>query len=100
MISISSTVEGGVTTIKLAGRLDVNAAAETEKAFEEAAKTTKDVVLDMSELDYIASIGLRALKRLHADTAANGGTLTLRGVQEDIMEIFEMTGFVALLTFE
>ena len=100
MISISSTVNGDVNEVKLAGRLDVKAAREAEESFGEAAKTAKNVVLDMSELDYIASAGLRALKRLRSDVQSGGGTLTLRNVQEDVMEVFEMTGFSAMLTFE
>ena len=66
----------------------------------EAATAAKNVVLDMSELDYIASAGLRMLKRLRSDVRANGGTLTLRGVQENIMEVLELTGFAAMLSFE
>ena len=40
------------------------------------------------------------LKRLRSDVRANGGTLTLRGVQENIMEVLELTGFAAMLSFE
>ena len=100
MFSISTTMNGDSVEVKPSGRLDAKAANEAGEAFEEAAKKANNVVLDMSELDYISSAGLRALKRLHADTAANGGSLKLRGVQDDVMEIFEMTGFVALLSFE
>ena len=100
MLSIESTVNGDVNEVKLVGRLDVKAAREAESAFAEAAAAAPNVVLDMTELDYIASAGLRALKRLRGDVRGNGGTLTLRGVQEDVMEVFEMTGFAAMLTFE
>lgn len=100
MLEISSTVNGDVNELKLVGRLDVKAAREAEEAFAEAAKSATNVVLDASELDYIASAGLRALKRLRGDVKANGGTLTLRGVQDDVMEVFEMTGFAAMLAFE
>ena len=100
MISISNTVNGDVNEVKLVGRLDVKAVRETEGAFVEMTKAAKNVVLDMSELDYIASAGLRALKRLRNEVDANGGTLVLRGVQDDVMEVFEMTGFAVMLTFE
>lgn len=100
MITISNTVNGDVSEVKLVGRLDVKAIKETEAAFAEAAAAAPNVVLDMSELDYIASAGLRALKRLRGDVRGNGGTLTLRDVQENVMEIFDMTGFAAMLTFE
>lgn len=100
MLTMSSTVNGDVNEVKLVGRLDVKAAREAEAGFAEAASAAKNVVLDLSELDYIASAGLRALKRLRGDIRENGGTLTLRGVQDDVMEVFEMTGFAAMLTFE
>lgn len=100
MLTISNTINGDVNEVKLVGRLDVKAAREIDSAFAEATAAAPNVVLDMSELDYIASAGLRALKRLRADVRGNGGTLTVRGVQEDVMEIFEMTGFTAMLDFE
>ena len=100
MITISSTVNGDVNEVKLVGRLDVKAAKEAEIAFAEAAAAAPNIVLDFSELDYIASAGLRALKRLRADVRANGGTLTLKDVQDNVMEVLEMTGFAAMLSFE
>ena len=100
MISISNEVKGDVNEVKLVGRLDVKAAREAEAAFAEASQAAPNVLLDMTELDYIASAGLRALKRLRTDVRKNNGTLTLRGVQDDVMEVFEMTGFVAMLEFE
>ena len=98
--SIVGTVDGDVNELKLMGRLDVKAAKEADAAFMQAAAEAKSVVLDMTELDYIASAGLRTLKRLRGAVRANGGTLTLRGVKDEVMEIFEMTGFAAMLTFE
>ena len=100
MLSISSEVSGDVVVVKLVGRLDVKTAREAEPAFSEIAGKATNVVLDMSELDYIASAGLRILKRLRGDVRANGGTLTLRGVKENVMEVFEITGFAAMLSFE
>lgn len=100
MLTISSTVNGDVNEVKLVGRLDVKAAREAEGAFAEAAGSAQNIVLDLAELDYIASAGLRALKRLRGEVSANGGTLVLRNVQDDVMEVFEMTGFAAMLTFE
>jgi anti-sigma B factor antagonist len=100
MLTISNNVQGDVNVVKLVGRLDVKAAREAEEAFAAAASAAPNVVLDLTELDYIASAGLRALKRLRGDINANGGSLVLRGVKEDVMEVFEMTGFAAMLTFE
>ena len=100
MIEISSAVNGDVNEVKLVGRLDVKVAKETDEAFTKAAAEAKNVRLDLSELDYIASAGLRALKRLRSAVRDNGGTLAVTGVQEDVMDVLEMTGFAAMLTFE
>ena len=100
MLSISNNVNADVNEVKLVGRLDAKAAKQAEEAFAGATEAAPNVVLDMSELDYIASAGLRALKRLCATVDACGGSLVLRVVQDDVMEVFEMTGFAAMLTFE
>lgn len=100
MITITSNITDDINELKLVGRLDVKAAREAEEAFATACDETPNIVLDMSELDYIASAGLRSIKRLRGAVKENGGTLVLRGVQDEIMEIFEMTGFAAMLTFE
>ena len=100
MLTITSTAQGDANELKLVGRLDVKSAKEAEAAFGESVESGKNIVLDLSELDYIASAGLRALKRLRGAVKDEGGTLTLRGVNEDVMEVFELTGFAALLNFE
>ena len=100
MFSISETLNGDVEEVKLVGRLDVKAAAETDASFAEIAAKGCDVVMDLSELEYIASAGLRAFKRLHSAVRKNGNSLIVKNVQYDVMEIFEMTGFVAMLNFE
>lgn len=99
MFSISETLNGDVEEIKLVGRLDVKAAKDADAAFAEIVDKGHDVVLDLSELEYIASAGLRAFKRLHGSMRANGNSLTVKNVQYDVMEIFEMTGFAAMLKF-
>ncbi|MBQ3302134.1 MAG: STAS domain-containing protein [Eggerthellaceae bacterium] len=100
MIEVSSTVNGDVNEVRLTGRLDAKAAKEADEAFMKAAAEATNVVLDCSELEYIASAGLRALKRLRGAVRDNSGTLIVKGVQDDVMEILEMTGFAAMLTFE
>ena len=100
MLTISSSVNGDVNEVKLVGRLDVTGAKAAEPAFAEASAAAPNILLDMSEVDYIASAGLRILKRLRGAVRSNGGTLTLRGVQDNVMDVFELTGFAAMLSFE
>ena len=100
MLEITSTPNDDVTEVKLVGRLDVTAAQDAADAFAKVCDESTNIVLDMSDLDYIASAGLRVLKQLNRVIKKSGGTLALRGVKDEIMEVFEMTGFAAMLTFE
>ena len=100
MFEISNVVNGDVNEVKLVGRLDVKTAREADEAFAKAATEATNVRLDFTELDYIASAGLRALKRLRGAVRDNGGALTVTGVQDNVMDVLEMTGFAAMLTFE
>ena len=99
MFSIDGTLNGDVEEIKLIGRLDVKAATAADASFAEIVAKGRDVVLDLSELEYLASAGLRAFKRLHIALRENGNSLTVKNAQYDVMEIFEMTGFAAMLNF-
>ena len=100
MLTIENTVNGDVNEVKLAGRLDAIAARDTEEAFAQMALEATNVVLDVTDLSYIASAGLRSLKRLRGAVRENGSKLTLHGVQADVMYVLEMTGFAAMLDFE
>lgn len=86
-------------TMKLGGRLDTTTAPELEKAFEENMDVSKDLILDMKELEYISSAGLRVL--LAAQKKMNqAGKMKLTGVSDEVMEVFEITGFSDILTIE
>lgn len=86
-------------TMKLGGRLDTTTAPELEKAFEENMEVSKDLILDMKELEYISSAGLRVL--LAAQKKMNqSGKMKLTGVSDEVMEVFEITGFSDILTIE
>ena len=86
-------------TMKLGGRLDTTTAPELEKAFEENMEVSKDLILDMKELEYISSAGLRVL--LTAQKKMNqSGKMKLTGVSDEVMEVFEITGFSDILTIE
>ena len=86
------------TTIELVGRLDTTTAPALQKTIAEDLDT-KDLVLDLKGLEYISSAGLRVL--LTAQKKMNVvGSMKLLNVSEIVMEVFEMTGFVDILTIE
>ena len=81
----------------VSGRLDTTTAPELDACLKESIDGVEELTMDFSDLDYISSAGLRVL--LSAQKTMNKqGTMTITGVGEPIMEIFEVTGFTDILT--
>ena len=87
------------TTIEIVGRLDTITAPSLDKTISEDLADTKNLILDVKSLEYISSAGLRVLlsaqKRMQKI-----GSMKLINVCEDLMEVFEMTGFADILSIE
>ena len=85
----------------LTGELDTAAAAETEAALKPLFESTgKDLVLDCTDLQYIASSGIRILVNLLKTAKAKGDRVVLKNVNEVIRDVLELTGFVSYFVFE
>ena len=99
MLNINKTIENGTTIIALAGRLDTTTAPELEQEVKASLTGLSELVMDMKELDYISSAGLRVL--LSAQKVMNKqGSMTIKNANDTILEIFEVTGFSDILTIE
>ncbi|MBQ9490296.1 MAG: STAS domain-containing protein [Lachnospiraceae bacterium] len=83
----------------LFGKLDSQTSIDAEKYFEEASERFDHLILNMAELSYLSSAGLRILKKTHIKMNRKGGVLSLCNVNDNIMEVFEITGFAGLLNF-
>jgi anti-sigma B factor antagonist len=96
-IEIKRTAE--VTTIEIVGRLDTTTAPELDKTINGDIADVKNLVLNFKGLEYISSAGLRVL--LSAQKKMQKiGSMKLINVCEEVMEVFEMTGFSDILTIE
>ena len=85
----------------LTGELDTASAAETEAALKPLFESTgKDLVIDCSNLEYIASSGIRILVNLLKAAKAKGDQVVLKNVNEVIRDVLELTGFVSYFDFE
>ncbi|MBQ1683859.1 MAG: STAS domain-containing protein [Bacteroidales bacterium] len=85
----------------LSGELDTAAAAEVEADLRPLLGSEgRDVVIDCTELEYIASSGLRILLGILKKVKADGGRVVLKNVNEVIRDVFELTGFIKLFEFE
>ena len=98
-MTIEMKKNADATIIEIVGRLDTTTAPMLDKAINEDAKNSKHIVLDMKGLEYISSAGLRVL--LSAQKKMQKvGSMKLKNVCEEIMEVFEMTGFADILVIE
>ena len=85
------------TVIEIVGRLDTTTAPALDKTINEDIGETKNLVLDLKGLEYISSAGLRVLLSTQKNMQQKG-SMTVKNVCAEIMEVFEITGFADILT--
>ena len=97
-IKIDLKKEDKKLTIKLGGKLDTNTSPELDSKMNEL-EGMEEVIIDMKELDYISSAGLRVLLSMQK-VMNKQGKMTIINVCENVMDIFEVTGFSDILDIE
>ncbi len=98
-MTINRVHEGDTLTLVLEGRLDTTTAPQLDAELKDRLKGITSLTLDMKDLAYLSSAGLRVI--LAAQKQMNKqGKMVIRHVNETIMEIFEVTGFTDILTIE
>ncbi len=98
-MTINKNHIGSKMTIQLEGRLDTTTTPQLEKEISEDLKSLTELEFDFENLAYISSAGLRIL--LSAQKVMNKqGKMIIRNVNEDVMEVFEVTGFVDILNIQ
>lgn len=86
--------------VKVSGRLDTNTAPDLESSVTPDLKSCKKLVLELSDLDYISSAGLRVVLTFYKSLSAEGKSMVVKHVNDEVMEVFDMTGFSSFLVFE
>ena len=97
-MTITKTLENKKAILSVEGWLDTNSAPELGREIE-ALSDIESLILDFDKLEYISSAGLRIL--LSTQKMMNKqGSMVIKNVNEDVMDIFNITGFVDFLTIE
>lgn len=90
----------GLYLATLKGELNTAAALEVEEILKPLYKSDgRDVTIDCTELEYIASSGLRILISILKGAKANGSRVILKNLNDDIKNVFKLTGFINLFEF-
>ncbi len=99
-MNINLIDKGTSGVLLLEGRLDSSTAPDAEDIVMQMTEKYEELTLDLKDLVYLSSAGLRILKKAHVAMVKKGGKLIVRNANEMIMEVFEMTGFAGILNLE
>ena len=98
-MTITSTKNDSTLLLELEGRLDTTTSPQLEAEIKDSLDGITELILDFAKLEYISSAGLRVLlaaqKKMYKQ-----GDMMIRNVCDDILEVFEITGFCDILTIE
>ena len=98
-MNIIKTTEGTTLNLALEGRLDTTTAPQLEAELKDSIDGITELDMDFEKLEYLSSAGLRVI--LAAQKTMNKqGKMVIRHVNETIHEVFEVTGFIDILTIE
>lgn len=98
-MEITKLKDGQQLTIAIKGRLDTVTASMLQKELDENIVGIKELVLDMKELDYTSSAGLRVI--LNAQKIMNKqGSMKLINISAEVLDVLDITGFLDILTIE
>lgn len=98
-MTVNKEISGKKLTANIVGRVDTTTAPALEAELAKSLDSIEELVLDFKELDYISSAGLRVILTLSKKMNSQG-KMVVTNVKEEIMEIFEITGFVDILNIE
>ncbi len=97
-MEIRVTEQDGISVWALSGRLDATTASEFENTVKDLAEGGRLLLIDMAELEYISSAGLRGILGLVKAVRAASGKLAFCALQPMVAEVFRISGFNAILT--
>ena len=98
-MTIEKKINGEAATLIVSGRLDTQTAPELENELDSIVPALKELTFDMTNLEYVSSAGLRVILKAQK-TMNTQGSMKLTGVNDSIMEVFDITGFLDILTIE
>ena len=97
MLNINKTESEKNCTLELEGRLDTTTASSLETVLKEVIETYETIILDLKPLEYISSAGLRVILGAQKQVNLKKSKMTIKNVNEQVMEVFEITGFIDIL---
>lgn len=98
-MTIDKKVDGGLQVLTVSGRLETATAPQLDAEVKSIAPEVKNLRIEMAELEYVSSAGLRVLLTAQKTMNARQGRMELSGVNDSVRHVFDITGFSPVLTF-
>lgn len=96
-MEIKKIQDGSALTVYLSGRIDAVTALELDKNISSTLGGITDLTIDLADLEYISSAGLRTLLKLQKRMDKQGA-MRIKNIRENVREVLDMTGFSGFLT--
>ena len=101
MITITMDKSAQLTRVKMSGELDIVATTnQVDELGKVLALADQSLEIDCSEMEYVSSAGLRFFMQLKRESEAKGGSIRLTHLNEDVADIFRMSGFKNIFEIE
>ena len=99
-MKVTKEIAGTHVTVKVEGEVNAVTAPELDAQIGESLEGIEELIIDMTDTEYISSAGLRVLLAKHKIMSAQGSSMILRGVNDEIKEILDETGLIDVLNLE
>jgi len=98
-MEITKNLDGDRLTLAVVGRLETTTAPLLDAEIRNTPAAVTALTIDLTEVEYVSSAGLRTILVAHKTMSSRGGTMALAGVNENVRRVLTLTGFAPLLTF-
>lgn len=99
-MKINKNIDGNKLTLDISGRLETSTAPDLQEVVENELSDVLHLRIDMTKLEYISSAGLRTLLAAKKKMKAVDGTMIISGANEEVKNVFRITGFDEILDIE
>ena len=98
-MDIKKTLDGNVEVLTVSGRLETMTAPQLDAEIQSLPDEVSELLMEISELEYVSSAGLRVFLMGHKKMKARGGSMKISGANASVKKVFDITGFSPILNF-
>jgi anti-sigma B factor antagonist len=98
-MDIKKTLGGNVEVLTVSGRLETMTAPQLDAEIQSLPDEVSELLMEISELEYVSSAGLRVFLMGHKKMKARGGSMKISGANASVKKVFDITGFSPILNF-